>query len=346
MNGSQPVVLLALGSMVDLGQRIASEIKKKNPDGFSFAKMDVTTFANGEMKPISPVNLRHVGVYLLAPMQDPDPNTAVMQMLIACDAISRASARSLSLVLPYMPYSRQDRKAAPREPITARLLADLIQTNPSVKRVLTLDLHCGQLQGFYKIPVDNPYGAIVHSKYFRLKYGGDFSNVVVVSPDFGGATRAREFAEMLSPNVPVSIINKRRTRPNEAEALQIVGAEYIDGKDVIIYDDMIDTGGSIILAAKLALKHGARSITAAATHGVFSEKDGVSTHARFVSAVEQGLPLQVVITESIPRYSAYQFENQHWLTVLPLHDFLAEAIYQAATVGGSISSLFGTKKDG
>ncbi len=337
-----PLIILTLGSMASLGKRIAATLTQKDLKGFKLAEVERTQFANGEIKTAIPITLRHHDVYLIAPLQDPNPNIALMELLIAGNCISLASAESLTLVLPYMCYSRQDRKAAPREPITARLMADQIQTNRLVQRILTFDLHSDQVQGFYKIPVDNLYGASIHRKFFAQEFKGDFRNVVVVSPDFGGAQRARRFAKKLSPEVPVYMIDKRRTGPNQAEALQFVGDD-ITGKNVIIYDDMIDTGGSIIAASRVALERGARSIVIAATHGVFSDKDNISISQRFGQAINEGLPLRVVVTETIARSSEYATNNQAWLTILPIDEFLAEAIYQAATVGGSVSSLFDHK---
>ncbi len=336
---NNPVIVLALGSMAKIGRRIATALAKKDPNGFIFAEVDMTQFANGEVKTTVPITLRHHNVYLIAPLQEPDPNTALMQLLIAGDSIRRASAESLTLVLPYLCYSRQDRKAAPREPITARLVADMIESNKLVERILTFDLHSDQIQGCYSIPVDNLYGALIHRKFFANKFGNDFRNTVMVSPDFGGAQRARRFAKLLSREIPVYTIDKRRSGPNQAEVMHFVGGD-ITGKDVIIYDDMIDTGGSIIAASHEATKRGALSITVAATHGVFSSKDGTSISKRFEKAISTGLPLSVVITESIPRSKEFATDNQAWLTILPIDEFLAEAIYQAATVGGSVSSLF------
>lgn len=340
---NKPVVVLTIGSMRDIGQRIATRLSTMEPNGFTYAEVDVTRFANGELKTTIPVTLRHCDVYLIAPLQEPDPNIALMLLLITGDSIRRASAQSLTLVLPYLCYSRQDRKAAPREPITARLLADMIETNRLVDRVLTFDLHSDQVQGCYSIPVDNLYGALIHRRYFAEKFNRNFSNVVVVSPDFGGAPRARRFAKLLSSEIPVYTIDKRRTGPNQAEAMHFVGGDITD-TDVIIYDDMIDTGGSIIAASQEALNRGARSITVAATHGVFSAKDGVTVSDRFATVVDRGLPIHVVITESIPQNPTFVHNNQAWLTVLPIDEFLAEAIYQAATVGGSVSSLFDLKE--
>jgi len=202
-----------------------------------------------------------------------------------------------------------------------------------VARVLTFDLHSDQAQGFFTIPVDNLLAAFVQAPYFKSLYGGDYRKVVVVSPDFGGAIRARRFAELLG--VPVYVIDKRRVKPNQAEVINFVGGN-IAGKNVILYDDMIDTGGSIVAAANEARRRHARSVTAVATHRIFSPKDGKSAEQRLKDA-----GVNVVVTESIPCSPEYRAEHRDWLTVLPLDEFLAEAVHQASTVGGSVSALFG-----
>lgn len=325
-------VLLATDEMAGLGQRMAERLAKRD-ETFGFSTIETTRFANGEVNVRLSETVRRREVYLLTSLQLPDPNSAFMRLLIANDAIARASAESIALVLPFMSYTRQDRKAKSREPISARLMADLIQVNPSVKRVLTFDLHSDQEQGFYSIPLDNLLAAFVHAPYFRQLFQGDFSNVVVVSPDFGGAVRARRFAELLG--VPVNIIDKRRLKPNEAEVVNFVGGD-ITGKDICLFDDMCDTGGSTVAAAAEVRKRGARSVTAVVTHLIFSEKDGIEAEERFQEA-----GIKVVATESIPRSEEYLEAQRDWLTVLPLDEFLAEAVFQASKVGGSVSSLFG-----
>lgn len=274
-------------------------------------------------------------MYLLTSLQRPDPNTALVRTLIAHDAIARASAERIVDVLPDISYMRQDRKTKPREPITARLVADLIQFNRIVRHVLTFDLHSDQAQGFFTIPVDNLLAAFVHAPYFKELYHGDCSNLVVVSPDLGGGVRARRFAELL--DVPVYTINKRRPKPNEVEVVGFIGDD-IAGKDVAFFDDMIDTGGSMEGATKEVRRRGARSVTAVATHRVFSKKGGITAEQRL-----KDLGVKVVVTESIPCSPKYRAEHSDWLTIIPLDEFLAEAVYQASRVGGSVSSLFGRK---
>lgn len=325
-------VLLATEEMENLGRRMAEGLARRDRT-FGFAVIKTIRFANGELVVQIAETIRRRQVYLLTSLQVPDPNTAFMRLLIAIDAIARASADGIALVLPFMSYLRQDRKTGSREPITARLAADLIQVNGRVGRVLTFDLHSDQAQGFFGIPVDNLLAAFVHAPHLKKLYNGDCSNVVVVSPDFGGAIRARRFAQLL--DVPVYVIDKRRLRPNQAEVINFVGGD-IAGKDILLYDDMIDTGGSIAAAAREAKRRQARSVTAVATHRIFSGKDGKTAEQRLKDA-----GVKVVVTESIPCSTDYRAEHSDWLTVLPLDEFLAEAVWQASKVGGSVSSLFG-----
>ena len=309
---------------------------EENKQKFGYTEVSYTQFANNEIKPKIPVPIRQKDVYLFHAGFHPDPNQGMMELLLTNDAISRASAKSITLVLPYMPYLRQDRKDEPRVPISAKLMADLVQTNSKVERILTMDLHCDQAQGFYQIPVDKLYGSLVHSAYFKEKYDNDFSNLIVMSPDHGGVKRARRFARTLDESVPVYMIDKRRTGANQCEVMNFVGGS-VKGKDIIIFDDMIDTGGSMLAAYKVAKERGANKVYACVTHGLFSTKKGAqqSTEERFR---DEGL--EVVIAETIPLSQEYKEQNKNWLTALPIEGLLEKAIYQASKVGGSISSLF------
>ena len=328
-----PIVLLATKEMIDLSGRIQQRLNKRD-SRFELNETATTTFANGEIKTKIMGNVRHKEVFVLHSLHYPDPNTALVKLLMLLDALTRASVQSITLVLPYLSYSRQDRKDEPRVPITARMVADLIQVYTKVERILTFDLHADQIQGFYKIPVDNLYGALVHRSYLEKKFKGNYENLVIVSPDFGGVVRARRFAKLLSKNVPVYSIDKRRTGPNQVEVMNFIGGE-INGKDIVLYDDLIDTGGSLIAAHNVAFEKGAKSVQAIATHAVFSTKEGITTEERFS---KQGL--KVVVTESIPRNLAYQAANQNWLTILSLDEILSEAIFCSTTSNGSISALF------
>lgn len=328
------IEILSSGTTSDLAQRIYSNLTEKFED-ISLNEISYLTFANHEIKPKIPQTIRQKDVYLIHSLQDPDPNTSIMQLMLTIDATSRASPSSLTLVLPYMSYSRQDRKDEPRVPISASMIANMIEAYPIVEKIITMDLHCDQIQGFYKIPVDNLYGSIVHADYFKKLLNNNFSNVLVYSPDFGGAIRARNFAISLDESVRTYPIEKKRKTPNEADLIYFPGDP--SEKIVLIYDDMIDTGGSIINAAKAAYSHGAKDVYCIVTHGLFStKKDSILTaEEKFKQA-----GLKVVSTETIPRSKEYLVKNSSWLTILPLDDILSKAIYESATCGGSISKFF------
>ncbi|MBT7902811.1 ribose-phosphate diphosphokinase [Candidatus Woesearchaeota archaeon] len=332
-NGNS-IEIVAGREMGDLAKNVFDQLKDQG--NFNYSKVDCTVFANKEMKPKLPGATRHKDVYLFHSMYHPDPNSSLVELLLTADAISRSSADSITLVLPYMSYLRQDRKDEPHVPISARLVADLIQANPKVERVLTMDLHSDQAQGFYQIPVDNLYGSLVHAEYFKEKFQSDYENLVVVSPDHGGVVRARRFAKSLDESVPVYIIDKRRTGANQCEVMNFIGGD-ISGKDIVIYDDMIDTGGSIVAAANVAKEKGARNVYACVSHGLFSAKEGAqkSTEQKFA---ESGL--EVVVAGTIPRSNEYLEKNASWLTVLPIDKLLSRAVYESSKPGGSVSSLF------
>ncbi|OGG60842.1 hypothetical protein A2765_01350 [Candidatus Kaiserbacteria bacterium RIFCSPHIGHO2_01_FULL_56_24] len=322
-------LLLSSPGMHEMADNIASLLAKKGRV-FDRARLTYEHFANGEAKPTIPQTVRGEHVFFLHPMQHPEPNLALILMLLTNDALARASAAGITLVLPYLSYTRQDRKDKGRVPISARVVADLIQTNPKVERLITFDLHADQIQGFYSIPVDNLLGMQVHARYFRERFGGDYSKTSVVAPDYGSSVRARRFADLLDPTVPVTIIEKRRIAAGETKIMGINGPE-VASRDVIIYDDMIDSGGTNHGAVAEMQKQGAATIYNAATHGLFTK----GAEARFAEA---GLP--VVVCNTIPRTPEYRVAHASWLSFASIDELLADAISEASTVGGSVSKLF------
>jgi ribose-phosphate pyrophosphokinase len=227
------------------------------------AKADVKRFSDGEISVQIAESVRGRDVFIVQSTGAPS-NDNLMELLIMTDALRRSSASSITAVVPYYGYARQDRKAAPRVPITARLVADMYET-AGIDRVVTIDLHAGQIQGFFNIPVDNLYGSIVFKEYVQSK---NFKNPIVASPDIGGVARARYFAKQLG--LEMVIVDKRREKANESEVMNIIGD--VEGKDVIIVDDMVDTAGTMVKAAAALKGKGATSVMAIATHGVLSGK--------------------------------------------------------------------------
>ena len=270
--------IFALSSNRPLAQKIADQV------GVELGKVSVTQFSDGEIKINIDESIRGDHVYIVQSTSYP-VNDNLMELLIMIDALRRASAKTINVVLPYYGYARQDRKAQSREPITAKLVANMI-TQAGADRVLTLDLHAAQIQGFFDIPVDHLLGAPLLANYF-LENNFKDKDIVVVSPDHGGVTRARKLAEFL--HAPSAIIDKRRPKANVAEVMNIIGD--VKGKVAVLIDDMIDTAGTITLAAQAIQDAGALEVYACCTHPVLS---GPALDRLNASVIKE-----VVVTDSI-----------------------------------------------
>jgi len=280
----------------------------------------VGRFSDGEINVQIIDNVRGMDVFVVQPTSSP-VNRNLMELLIMIDALKRASAARITAVIPYYGYSRQDRKVQPRVPITSKLVADLI-TSAGANRVLTIDLHAGQIQGFFNIPVDNLFAASVILEYLRTK---KFINLTVVSPDAGGVERARAFAKRL--NATLAIIDKRRDKPNVAQVMNIIGD--VKGHDCLLLDDMVDTAGTLTEGASALRENGAGKIIAACTHAVLS---GPAT-TRINSSVLD----ELIATNTIALDSKQQECKK--LTVLSAAPLLAESIKRIHEET-SLSSLF------
>jgi ribose-phosphate pyrophosphokinase len=239
----------------ELAQKICAEL------GVPLGQALVTTFSDGEIRVEIGENVRGRDVFLIQ-STSPPANQHLMELLIMIDAVKRASARRITAVIPYFGYARQDRKVAPRVPISAKLVADLL-TTAGADRILTMDLHVGQIQGFFDIPVDNLYGSPVMIPYIYENFTND---IVIVSPDAGGVARARAYAKRLGATL--GLIDKRRDTPGKAKAMHLIGD--VLGKDVVIMDDIVDTGGTLTQAAQVILGNGALTVNACCTHPVLS----------------------------------------------------------------------------
>lgn len=280
----------------------------------------VSTFSDGEIRIQVNENVRGKDVFLFQSCCEP-VNKHVMELLLMIDALKRSSAFRITAVIPYYGYGRQDRKDQPRVPISAKLIADLI-TTAGADRVLTMDLHAGQIQGFFRIPVDHLYAAPVLLDYVARHSRGD---LVVVSPDAGGVERARAFAKRLQANL--AIIDKRREGPNEAQIMHIIGD--VKGRDALLLDDMIDTAGTIAQGARACTEHGARRVWTACTHAVLS---GPALDRLNESKLDE-----VVVTNSIPLNGKERICSK--LRVLSIAPLLGEAIKRIHEEE-SVSSLF------
>lgn len=300
-------------SHIELAKEIADIMGKP------LGKATVTKFSDGEISVNIWESVRGIDVYIIQSTCSP-VNDNLMELLIMIDAMKRASAGRINAIIPYYGYARQDRKAKARDPITAKLVADLIMA-AGADRVLTMDLHANQIQGYFDIPVDHLLGMPIIAKYFKEK---QMEDLVVVSPDHGSVTRARNLAEFL--NCPIAIIDKRRPEPNKSEIMNIIG--NIGGKNCIIIDDMIDTAGTICNAANAIKDLGAKAVFAAATHPILS---GPAVERLEASAIEE-----LVLLNTVPLAEEKKLEKMTFLSVAPL---FAEAMTRVFT-NGSISVLF------
>jgi len=288
--------------------------------GIPLGKATVKRFSDGEIFVEIEENVRGADVFVVQSTCCPG-NDNLMELLIMMDALKRASAKRITAVLPYYGYARQDRKVAPRTPITAKLVADLI-TTAGADRILCMDLHAGQIQGFFNIPVDHLYATPVILDYIKNNFDDD---IVIVSPDAGGVERARAFAKRL--NCSLAIIDKRRTAPNVAEVMNIIGD--VDGKVAIMVDDMVDTAGTLTQGAKAVKDNGAKKIYAISTHPVLS--------GPAISRIEQSVMEELVVTNTIPLTK--EGASCKKIKVLSVSSLLAEAI-KRVYIGDSVSSLF------
>jgi ribose-phosphate pyrophosphokinase len=288
--------------------------------GQKLGEATVSCFSDGEIRVKIDENVRGADVFVVQSCCQP-VNDSLMELLIIIDALKRSSANRITAVIPYFGYARQDRKDQPRVPITAKLVADLI-TTAGTDRVLTMDLHAGQIQGFFNVPVDHLYALPVLLEYITKK---KINDLVVVSPDAGGVERARAFAKRLQAQL--AIIDKRREGPNQAQIMNIIGD--VQGKSVLLLDDMIDTAGTIVQGAQACANQGAREVWTACTHAVLS--------GPALDRLQTSCIAQVVITDTIPlRGKEHNCPKLHQLSVAPL---LGEAIRRIHE-DESVSSLF------
>jgi len=310
---SNELVLITGNAHREMGAKIAASLNTKLRD------VEVGRFSDGEIRIKIEENIRGTDVFIIQPTMPPAEN--MLELLLLIDAVRRASCRRVTAVIPYFGYARQDRKDQPRVPIGARLMADLI-TRAGADRVLTIDLHAPQIQGFFNIPLDHIYSAPVLLSHFK-----DHSreNLAVVAPDVGSIKMARAFAKRLDASL--AIIDKRRPRPNEAVVMNFIGE--VDGRDVIIFDDMIDTAGTLTDAARVIMEdQGALSVTACCTHPLFS--------GRALERINESPIKQVVVSNTIP---FDRFDECPKIKVLDMSALLADAI-ERIHLEKTVSALF------
>lgn len=287
--------------------------------GLPLGEAFVGRFNNGEVQIMIDESVRGKDVFIIQPTSYP-VNDNLMELMVIADALKRASARHITAVVPYYGYARQDRKTRGREPITAKLVANLMQT-AGITRLVTIDLHAGQIQGFFDVPVDHLFGASILAKYINEK---NMEDVIVVSPDLGGVTRARDLADRIG--APIAIIEKKRPEPGVAKVMNLIGD--VAGKNCIIIDDIVDTAGSLVEGAKALEEFGAKSVTAAVTHAVLTDPAS--------GRIANSNIKELIVTNTIPLPENCNLPNITQLSVAPL---LGEAIMRIFHEV-SVSNLF------
>ncbi len=315
MFGNNNIKLITGNANRPLAEAIAQSLSQK------LSAATVMHFSDGETWVEIQDNVRGADVFVIQPTCSP-ANEHLMELLIIIDALKRASADRITAVLPYYGYARQDRKVSPRTPISSKLVADLL-TAAGADRVLTMDLHAGQIQGFFDIPVDHLFAKPVLIEYLSERFKGE--NIVVVSPDAGGAERARSFAKMLKS--PMAMIDKRRAKPNESEVMNIIGS--VEGFRAVIIDDIIDTGGSMVKAAEALMAKGATGVCACVTHPVLS--------GPAIDRINESVIDELVVTDSIPLTE--RGRQCRKIKVLSVASLLGEAI-RRIHCADSVSLLF------
>jgi ribose-phosphate pyrophosphokinase len=288
--------------------------------GFPIGKATLKRFSDGEVWVEIHENVRMMDAYIIQPTCNP-ANEHLMELLIMIDALKRASVDTITAVIPYYGYARQDRKSQPRTPISAKLVADLL-TAAGADRVVSLDLHAGQIQGFFNIPFDHIYALPVFLKYFQKN---PIADLAVVSPDVGGAERARAYAKRLGGSL--ALIDKRRPAPNVSEVMHIIGE--VEGKNCLLVDDMVDTAGTLSSAASALMKNGAKSVQACCTHAVLS--------GPALERIENSQIERLIVTNTIPLTE--KAKGMKKILPLSVAQILGEAI-QRISRGDSVSSLF------
>ena len=287
--------------------------------GLPLGEAFVGRFDDGEVQIMIDESVRGKDVFIIQPTSYP-VNDNLVELMVMADALKRASARHITAVVPYYGYARQDRKTRGREPITAKLVANLMQTS-GITRLVTVDLHAGQIQGFFDVPVDHLYGASILAKYINEK---NLEDAIVVSPDLGGVTRARDLADRIG--APIAIIEKKRPEPGVAKVMNLIGD--VKGKNCIIVDDIVDTAGSLVEGAKALEEFGAKSVTAAVTHAVLTDPAS--------ERIANSNIKELIVTNTIPLPENCKLENITQLSVAPL---LGEAIMRIFHEV-SVSNLF------
>ena len=325
LRGHKGMSFVTTERMLPVANSARKTLKHLGVRKIKLQQIHFTRFASNEVKPKIMKNVRNKRVFLFFDFNGM-PNEDLMNCFLTIDALNLAGAKSITLVLPFLPYLRQDRKDEPRTPISAAMVIRFLQSWPRVTRVITIDMHSEQLQAVFTIPTDHLPGSVVFAPWAQETFKKDYANLVVVAPDLGSAKRARKLAELIDTSIGVAILEKKRDATG-VEMLSTIGAD-VAGKICLINDDMMDTCGTIIKAANALYKQGANRVVLSATHAIFSSSGETSAYEKLAEA-----NVHVVVTDSL------QTEKHDWLEVLPLGTYLGYVILQNITRGGSVSTL-------
>lgn len=334
------IAILAQKEMAEMAKNVHRVLTDPNgkykDDRFCYFDIPRTIFNDEELYPnLGGSRIKNMDIFLFHSLRYPkDPNNSLIELYLTIDALTRASVRSITPVVPFLTYSRQDRKDKPRVPISAKAVANMLTISPKVGRMITMDMHSDQGQGFYDIPVDNLLGSVVLAENFRKTLGKEIENTVMVSPDRGSWKRTKRFAGFCRDNMPSFCLDKDRDESGvEFEDTDI--RKYVEGKTVLMIDDQVATGDTFIGAGQKVVSAGAKQVIQAVTHWVACPKNGITAEEKFRAS-----GLHVVTTDTIPRSPEYLETNKDWLTMVPIYPFLANVIHESTLIGGSISQLF------
>ncbi|MBI3633832.1 MAG: ribose-phosphate pyrophosphokinase [Candidatus Vogelbacteria bacterium] len=311
---------------------------KYKDDRFDYACIPRSKFPGDELYPnLGKIRIKNKDIFLFHPMrEDGDPNTSMIQLYLTIDALARATINNVTLVLPYPSYFRQDRKDKPRVPISAKALADMLTIKPIVKRIIIMDMHSDQGQGFFNVPVDNLQGSRILAEYLVNELGDEIENCIAVSPDHGGSKRNRRFAKYMK--IPDTSLEKWRDEKG-VEIPKVPCPGEFAGKTILLFDDEAASGETSITAGKIIMECHAKSAYLIVSHWIACKKNGIKAEDRFKEAYEK-YGLKVICTNSIPRPKEYLDEHAKWLTMIKADDLYAHTIYQGTLIGGSISEMF------
>lgn len=327
------VSILHNNVMLETAQAARARLAKRGVSDVTLQELDVTRFACGEVKPKIVENVRGKEVFFFYGFTNGNFNDELLTLFLALNALDKADCKRVTLMLPFFPYTRQDRKDEARTPLSASVIINLLCQSSSLERIVTMDIHSEQLESVFpaKVKMDHLPGSLLMATWVQRAFKKSLDDLVVIAPDNGSAKRAKKLARLIGPNVPIAIFDKERDKDG-SKIGDIIGAPVAD-KICIINDDMIDTGGTIADAALTLMELGARKVIITATHPIFSTKKGITAYETLAKA-----EAKVVVTGSLPT------EPQRWLKVIPIGELMGNVIFENITPDGSVSKIINGEK--